>query len=97
VIGAEERAFAERMWNPPTHPRWWRHIMSAQGNESRHLQRARRDRRREADVSFSVRENPLLDSPSRYYEWQNTPGGKQPYYVNDAVSPPRMILEWRCA
>ena len=55
-------------------------VEAAQGDEARDVQRAGRDGRDKTDVSIGVQAKPCLVPVSGYYEWQDTPGGKQPWY-----------------
>ena len=57
---------------------WWKKPLK--DDEARDLQRARRDGHYEADVPRSLQATRCMIPASGYYEWQDTPDGKQPHY-----------------
>ena len=75
-------------------------VEAAQGIEASDVQRPCRDCHREAFFKGAFKRNRCLIPVSGYYEWEDTPGGKQPWYftVRDG-SPPLTIAglwdEWQ--
>ena len=55
-------------------------VEAAQGTQARDLQRAGRNRHREPFFREPFKHRRCLIPASGYYEWHDTPGGKQPYY-----------------
>jgi putative SOS response-associated peptidase YedK len=64
-------------------PMRWPHsvvvVQATQGNESRHVQCARGYRGGEARIPRRIQAHAMVPA-SGYYEWHDTPDGKQPYY-----------------
>jgi putative SOS response-associated peptidase YedK len=75
-------------------------VEATQGVAARHLQRARRDGHHQAVLPRAVQEQALPDALSGYYEWQDTSGGKQPWYFTARDGAPLITAaglwdEWR--
>jgi putative SOS response-associated peptidase YedK len=75
-------------------------VETAQRIEAGDVQRAGRDSRPKAVLPRSVQAQSLPDPVSGYYEWQDTPDGKQPWYFTARDGSPALTIaglwdEWR--
>jgi SOS response associated peptidase (SRAP) len=75
-------------------------VEATQGIEAGNVQRSRRDSCREAFLSGAFMGTRCLIPVSGYYEWQDTLGGKQPWYFTARDGSPALTIaglwdEWR--